>query len=126
MRLQMAVIQIRKADMNSSKICRIILETTGTGKIASVSGRYYAMDRDKRWERIKLAYDAMVKGSGGSGNTALEIIQENYEANITDEFIKPSVVLNSDGTTRWLLSPMKMWSSVLISEQTDAGKSQKP
>jgi 2,3-bisphosphoglycerate-independent phosphoglycerate mutase len=73
------------------------LDTTGTGKIASVSGRYYAMDRDKRWERIKLAYDTMVKGSGGTGSTAIEIIQNNYEASITDEFIKPSVVLNSDG-----------------------------
>src|SRR5450432_2843708 len=73
------------------------LDATGTGKIASVSGRYYAMDRDKRWERIKLAYDTMVNGSGGTGNTALEIVQNNYAADITDEFIKPSVVLSSSG-----------------------------
>jgi 2,3-bisphosphoglycerate-independent phosphoglycerate mutase len=73
------------------------LDSTGTGKIATVSGRYYAMDRDKRWERIKLAYDALVKGSGGKGRSALQIIEENYAAGITDEFIKPSVVLDSSG-----------------------------
>ena len=46
------------------------LDKTGTGKIATVSGRYYAMDRDKRWERVKLAYDALVNGKGASGNNA--------------------------------------------------------
>ena len=46
------------------------LDQTGIGKIATVSGRYYAMDRDKRWERVKLAYDALVNGKGGSGNSA--------------------------------------------------------
>jgi 2,3-bisphosphoglycerate-independent phosphoglycerate mutase len=73
------------------------LDTTGTGKIASISGRYYAMDRDKRWERVKLAYDALVNGKGGSGTSALQIIEKSYGENITDEFIKPSVVLDSSG-----------------------------
>jgi 2,3-bisphosphoglycerate-independent phosphoglycerate mutase len=73
------------------------LDTTGTGKIASISGRYYAMDRDKRWERVKLAYDALVNGKGGSGTSALQIIEKSYGENITDEFIKPSVVLGSSG-----------------------------
>jgi len=74
------------------------LDATGTGKMATVSGRYYAMDRDKRWERVKLAYDALVSGKGGSGNSASEIIEKSYAENITDEFIKPSVVLDSSGT----------------------------
>jgi 2,3-bisphosphoglycerate-independent phosphoglycerate mutase len=73
------------------------LDATGIGKIASVSGRYYAMDRDKRWERVKLAYDALVNGKGGSGNSALQIIEKSYAQDISDEFIKPSVVLDSSG-----------------------------
>lgn len=68
-----------------------------TGKIATVSGRYYAMDRDKRWERVKLAYDALVNGVGGSATNAVAAIEENYAAGVTDEFIKP-VVLTSNGT----------------------------
>ena len=73
------------------------LDLTKTGKIATVSGRYYAMDRDKRWERVKLAYDALVKSNGGSGSSALQIIEKSYTEGITDEFIKPSVVLDSSG-----------------------------
>jgi 2,3-bisphosphoglycerate-independent phosphoglycerate mutase len=73
------------------------LDKTGTGKIATVSGRYYAMDRDKRWERVKLAYDAMVNCSGNKNNSAAQIIEKSYEAGVTDEFIKPSVVLDSSG-----------------------------
>jgi len=73
------------------------LDATGTGKIASVSGRYYGMDRDKRWERVKLAYDALVNGKGGSGLSAAEIIEKSYAEGVTDEFIKPSVVKDSSG-----------------------------
>jgi len=62
------------------------------GKIASVSGRYYAMDRDKRWERVQLAYNALVKGVGPTTTSATEAIKENYAQNITDEFIKPTVI----------------------------------
>ncbi|MGI8950940.1 MAG: 2,3-bisphosphoglycerate-independent phosphoglycerate mutase [Chitinophagaceae bacterium] len=64
------------------------------GKIATVSGRYYAMDRDKRWERIKLAYDAMVKGEGVKATDAIAAIEQSYAADITDEFIKPTVIVN--------------------------------
>jgi 2,3-bisphosphoglycerate-independent phosphoglycerate mutase len=64
------------------------------GKIASVSGRYYAMDRDKRWERIKLAYDALVKGEGEKATDAIQAIENSYGKNITDEFIKPCVILD--------------------------------
>jgi 2,3-bisphosphoglycerate-independent phosphoglycerate mutase len=62
------------------------------GKIASVCGRYYAMDRDNRWERIKLAYDAMVKGLGEKSESPTAAIGKSYSENITDEFIKPVVI----------------------------------
>ena len=67
-----------------------------TGKIASVTGRYYAMDRDKRWERIKVAYDALVNGKGQPTENILQSIKESYEAGITDEFILP--IINSSIT----------------------------
>ena len=65
------------------------------GKIATVSGRYYAMDRDNRWERIKLAYDAMAKGIGETAGSAIDAIEESYKKNITDEFIKPTVIVEN-------------------------------
>lgn len=71
---------------------------TSTGKIASVMGRYYAMDRDKRWERVKEAYDGMVYGKGLFFKSAIEAIEKSYAQNITDEFIKPSIITNPDGT----------------------------
>jgi len=64
------------------------------GKIASVSGRYYAMDRDKRWERVKLAYDALVNGEGEKATNAVQAIENSYKKNITDEFIKPCVIVD--------------------------------
>ena len=67
-----------------------------TGKIASVVGRYYAMDRDKRWERVKLAYDALVHGKGEFFQHTLEGIQASYDAAVTDEFIKPIICTNSN------------------------------
>lgn len=64
------------------------------GKIASVSGRYYAMDRDKRWERVKLAYDALVKGEGAKSTDAVAAVENSYTNNVTDEFIKPTVIVD--------------------------------
>lgn len=64
------------------------------GKIATVSGRYFAMDRDKRWERVKLAYDALVKGEGEKATDAIQAIENSYNSGITDEFIKPTVIIN--------------------------------
>ena len=66
------------------------------GKIATVSGRYYAMDRDKRWERIKLAYDALIQGIGELSTDAVAAIEESYRNKVTDEFIKPTVITNKD------------------------------
>ena len=67
---------------------------TSVGKIATVCGRYFAMDRDKRWERIKLAYDALVNGSGEKATDAIAAVENSYANNITDEFILPTVILN--------------------------------
>ncbi|MBX2944412.1 MAG: 2,3-bisphosphoglycerate-independent phosphoglycerate mutase [Cyclobacteriaceae bacterium] len=62
------------------------------GKIASVIGRYYAMDRDKRWERVKLAYDLLVHGTGLKTENVLEAVQQSYSEGVTDEFIKPIII----------------------------------
>lgn len=62
------------------------------GKIATVSGRYYAMDRDKRWERVKKAYDALVNGKGDKATDAIAAVENSYAKNITDEFIQPTVI----------------------------------
>ena len=69
------------------------LNRTG-GKLASIIGRYYAMDRDKRWERVKLAYDLLVKGMGEKTSDPLSAVQKSYDNNITDEFIQPIVVVD--------------------------------
>ncbi|MBN8837367.1 MAG: 2,3-bisphosphoglycerate-independent phosphoglycerate mutase [Sphingobacteriia bacterium] len=61
------------------------------GQIATITGRYYAMDRDKRWERVKLAYDAMVNGTGAETDDILKAIEDSYAGEITDEFIKPII-----------------------------------
>ncbi|NER18621.1 2,3-bisphosphoglycerate-independent phosphoglycerate mutase [Spongiivirga citrea] len=71
------------------------LDKTGT-KLATVTGRYYAMDRDKRWERVALAYNSIVKGEGEHSTNALQSIQANYDNDVTDEFIKPIVMVDDN------------------------------
>ena len=66
-----------------------------TAKLASIVGRYYAMDRDRRWERVKLAYDLLVHGIGNHSHNAVDSIQDNYTNGITDEFIKPIVLVDN-------------------------------
>ena len=68
-----------------------------TGRIATVVGRYYAMDRDKRWERVKVAYDALVDGIGEHAADMAAAVQKSYDADVTDEFIKPIVRVDADG-----------------------------
>lgn len=68
-----------------------------TGKVASVCGRYYAMDRDKRWERVQLAYDLLVKGEGTKATSATDAIEASYNEGVTDEFIRPIVITGADG-----------------------------
>ena len=63
-----------------------------TGKVASVCGRFYAMDRDKRWDRVKAAYDMLVEGKGVQATSAQQAIKASYDADVTDEFIKPVVI----------------------------------
>ena len=72
------------------------LATTG-GKIASIIGRYYAMDRDKRWERVKIAYDLLVNGVGEATTDTVAAVQKSYDNEVTDEFIKPIVHVDSEG-----------------------------
>ena len=67
-----------------------------TGELASVTGRYYAMDRDNRWERVKLAYDALVNGIGEHSKNAKNSIQKSYDKKITDEFIKPIIMVDEN------------------------------
>jgi len=67
-----------------------------TGQIASIVGRYYAMDRDKRWERVKLAYDAMVYGTGEKTRDVIAAIEKSYAAGVTDEFIKPIIAVDEN------------------------------
>ena len=75
-----------------------VLDEAGTGQIASVTGRYYAMDRDKRWERTRLAYDAIVGGvSATPAANPLDAVRASQQAGITDEFITPIVVVQADG-----------------------------
>lgn len=69
-----------------------------TGKIATLVGRYFAMDRDNRWERVKLAYDVMVNGIGENASSAESAIQKSYNDGVTDEFTKPIVITKADGS----------------------------
>ncbi|TAD81525.1 MAG: 2,3-bisphosphoglycerate-independent phosphoglycerate mutase, partial [Bacteroidetes bacterium] len=75
-----------------------------TGQIATISGRYYAMDRDKRWERVKLAYDAMVHGIGTATDNFLASVEQSYAAGITDEFVLPMVNAKLP-TAQWCIAP---------------------
>ena len=77
--------------------CRDKCQTLGVGKIATVMGRYYAMDRDNRWERVQLAYDAMVYGEGIQNPDPVDAVAQSYANDVTDEFMEP-VVCDPEGT----------------------------
>ena len=70
------------------------------GELATVIGRYYAMDRDKRWERIKIAVDGLVKGEGEKTEDILKTIEKRYEDGETDEFLKPIIVNGDEGRVK--------------------------
>ena len=72
------------------------MKEKGVGKIASISGRFYAMDRDKRWERVSKAYDALVNGEGEKATSAITTIESSYQQEILDEFVVPTVICNSN------------------------------
>jgi 2,3-bisphosphoglycerate-independent phosphoglycerate mutase len=73
------------------------LKEIGVGKIATISGRYYAMDRDKRWERVEKAFRAMVAGEGNRASDPVQVMQASYDAKVTDEFVVPTVIVDEDG-----------------------------
>lgn len=73
------------------------IQELGVGKIATVQGRYYAMDRDKRWERTEKSYRAMVYGEGPHYTDPMKAIQESYEKSVYDEFVMPTVIVKEDG-----------------------------
>ncbi len=76
-----------------------------TGKIASIIGRYYAMDRDKRWERVKVAYDLLVNGVGDAATDMVEAMQRSYDEGVTDEFVKPVVRVDENGEVIGRIKP---------------------
>ncbi|MBE6220158.1 MAG: 2,3-bisphosphoglycerate-independent phosphoglycerate mutase [Rikenellaceae bacterium] len=76
-----------------------------TGKIASIIGRYYAMDRDKRWERVKVAYDLLVNGVGDAATDMVEAMQRSYDEGVTDEFVKPIVRIDENGEVVGRIKP---------------------
>ena len=93
-----------------------------TGKLASVIGRYYAMDRDTRWERVKLAYDLLVKGEGlkVKGSEIKKNIQKSYDNNITDEFLKPIVI--TDENNKPITSIQKDDVVIFFNYRSDRGR----
>jgi 2,3-bisphosphoglycerate-independent phosphoglycerate mutase len=89
-----------------------VMAKLGTGRVATVSGRYYAMDRDKRWERTKLAYDAIVYGTAdAAAASATAAVRASYEAGVTDEFVKPVVIQDAD---RRAIGPIRDGDSVIF------------
>jgi len=76
-----------------------MMRTLGTGKIATIGGRYYGMDRDNRWERVQLAYDAMVLGKGLTAPNAGSAVRAAYDRGENDEFVKPTIILNGNHPT---------------------------
>lgn len=79
------------------------IEEVGIGKVATVQGRYYAMDRDKRWDRVEKSYRAMVYGEGPQHHHPVEAIAESYEQSVYDEFVLPTVIVDSDGNPNGLV-----------------------
>ena len=88
-----------------------LMSTLGTGRIATVIGRYFAMDRDNRWERTQIAYDAITRGLGKQGMSAIKLIEASYESGTADEFIMPSVMMEQDGEP---VGPLRQEDSVVF------------
>ena len=71
------------------------MDEIGVGKVASISGRYYAMDRDNRWDRVQKAYNAIVMGQGNTADSAIDAIDASYKEDVTDEFVVPTVIVEN-------------------------------
>jgi 2,3-bisphosphoglycerate-independent phosphoglycerate mutase len=88
-----------------------VMTKAGTGRVASVGGRYYGMDRDNRWERTTKAYDSMVSGRGPHNQSAVEYIRKSYEAGVSDEFVVPGTIVDADGHP---IGPIRTGDSVIF------------
>lgn len=113
----------RDVDPRSGKKFLLDLQAFCEGKntrMASVIGRYYAMDRDKRWERVKLAYDLLVNGEGEKTTDLPARIQKNYDEGVTDEFLKPIVVTDEQGSPLSTISPGDV--VIFFNFRTDRGR----
>ena len=91
-----------------------------TGRVASLIGRYFSMDRDKRWERVAKAYHLMVNGQGEKATDAVSAIKQSYEAGVTDEFLEPVVITNEDGTPLATLEENDV--VIMFNFRTDRGR----
>lgn len=100
------------------------MDKIGTGKIASVMGRYYAMDRDNNYDRVKLAYEAMTKGEGLIAESGISGIQESYDRDETDEFVSPLLYWRTESLWRWFQIRIPL--SSLTSVPTGQGRLQEP
>ena len=87
------------------------IKELGIGKIASVSGRYYVMDRDQRWERLEMGYEALALGEGKSAASALAALESSYDVRVTDEFVIPTVIVDGNGEP---VGPIQEGDSVLF------------
>ena len=76
------------------------MKKSGTGSVATIAGRYYAMDRDKRWDRVQKAYDAMTLGTGETASSSLEALKNAYKREENDEFVLPTVILDANGAAQ--------------------------
>ena len=119
MLFQMDVIVTQNLGLLSFSDIQAYMKET-TGELASVTGRYYAMDRDNRWERIKIAYDGLINGIGTKTDDAIAIIQENYTAGLTDEFHKPILLTDQNNEPK---GQIKEGDAVLFfNYRTDRGR----
>lgn len=91
-----------------------------TGELASITGRYYAMDRDNRWERVQLAYDALVNGNGSFSSDASKSIQNSYDESVTDEFIKPIIMVDEKNQPKTTLKDDDV--VIFFNFRTDRGR----
>lgn len=91
-----------------------------TGELATITGRYYAMDRDNRWERVHLAYDALVSGKGSFSSNASSSIQQSYDANVTDEFINPIIMVDENNQPKTTIKEEDV--VIFFNFRTDRGR----
>ncbi|PCH77673.1 MAG: phosphoglycerate mutase (2,3-diphosphoglycerate-independent) [Flavobacteriaceae bacterium] len=94
--------------------------STTTGELATLSGRYFAMDRDKRWDRVKVAYDALVNGVGEQSTNAVESLNKSYANNVTDEFLQPIIMTDANGNAKATISEDDV--VIYFNYRTDRGR----